>query len=279
MHVPPIQDVDRAVFLRPPLRELDLALAGLVSRDLWPTLDELEHLRCAATAQDGVERPMLVAQDAALLADGLHYEERIRLGRLATRERNWHDLFNALVWLRWPRTKRALNLRQCGDIARIGKRQRTRGQCALTHFDEAGAIVLCSDPRLVELWDRHDWKNLFHAHAGAWGHSIQVHVFGHALLELALEPARYLVAKAVLLMTDDAADLTMDAETLSRIDQRLAQRIEAPSLLLDPQQLRPLPLSGLPGWHARGGEEDFFDAAPCFRPLRAGRLYPPADRF
>ena len=279
LRVPPIQDVDRAAFLRPPLLDVDLALAGLVSRGHWPSLDELEGLRCTATARDGVARPRFVAQDAELLADGLHYEERIRLGRLSTRERNWHDLFNALVWLRWPRTKRALNLRQCEDIASIGKRQRTRGQCALTHFDEAGAVVLCSDPRLVELWDRHDWKSLFHAHADTWGRSIRVHVFGHALLELALDPARYLVAKAVLLMTDDAVNLATDAESLSRIDRCLAQRIEGRSLLLDPQHLRPLPLSGVPGWHVQGGSEDFFDAAPCFRPLRAGRLYPPADRF
>jgi hypothetical protein len=124
--------------------------------------------------------------------------------------------------------------------------------------------VLCSDPRLVELWDRHDWKSLFHAHADTWGRSIRVHVFGHALLELALDPARYLVAKAVLLMTDDVANLATDAESLSRIDRCLAQRIEGRSLLLDPQHLRPLPLSGVPGWHVQGGSEDFFDARSLF---------------
>jgi len=58
-------------------------------------------------------------QDKALLDDGLHYEERIaRKGAIATRAENWHDLFNALIWLRYPSLKRALNARQMDEIAR-----------------------------------------------------------------------------------------------------------------------------------------------------------------
>src|SRR5215471_14644505 len=54
-----------------------------------------------------------VAQTDALLADGLHYEERIaRDGKVATREGSTHDLFNALIWLSHPALKRAMNARQ-----------------------------------------------------------------------------------------------------------------------------------------------------------------------
>lgn len=261
------------------MQEWDQAFAGLLSRGHWPDLDELENMRRHASAQDGIERPAFVAQDPSLLADGLHYEERIRLGRLATRECNWHDLFNALVWLRWPRIKHALNRRQCEDIAQIGRRDRTRGQCALTHFDEAGAIVLCADAELVGRWDRHDWKGLFQTRAADWGHSIQVHVFGHALLELALNPTRHLVAKAILLSVDDRSMPRGGKDAVSLIDSCLAQRIESRSLLLDPQHLRPLPLSGVPGWHVDGTTASFLDEAPCFRPLRPGRQYPRADTF
>lgn len=274
---PLVSDVDRAVFLRSPLREWDLAFSGLLSRGNWPGLDELERLRHEATARDGIERPKFVTQDPSLLADGLHYEERIRQGRLSTRESNWHDLFNALIWLRWPRVKHALNRRQCQDIALVGPRQRTRSQCAMTHFDEAGAIVLCSDPDLVALWDRHDWKGLFRVQASAWDHNIRIHVFGHALLELALLPARHLVAKAVLLMASEEETRRNDHDMLDRIDERLAERIGTRSQLLDPQHLRPLPLSGVPGWHVDGQVDSFFDEAPCFRPLRPGRQYPRVD--
>jgi hypothetical protein len=47
------------------------------------------------------------------------------------------------------------------------------------------------------------------------------------------------------------------------------------SLLIDPQELRPLPLSGIPGWHRRTHDPEFYATAPCFRPLRPGRIYPP----
>ena len=38
------------------------------------------------------------------------YEHRIYTsGRISTRPDNWHDLFNALVWMRFPRLKIAMN--------------------------------------------------------------------------------------------------------------------------------------------------------------------------
>src|SRR6478736_4963870 len=40
------------------------------------------------------------------------YEVRIfETGEVQTRPGNWHDLFNALVWLAFPRTKAILNRR------------------------------------------------------------------------------------------------------------------------------------------------------------------------
>jgi len=53
-----------------------------------------------------------------------------------------------------------------------------------------------------------------------------------------------------------------------------ARAIAAADVLTDPQELRPLPVSGVPGWHAASVEESFYTSAPCFQPLRAGRTYP-----
>ena len=226
---------------------------------------------------DRIDRPQFVAQSPALLADGLHYEERIRRGQLSTREDNWHDLLNALVWLRYPRIKHALNAAQCADIAKIGTRERTRQQCAMTHFDEGGAIVLCSDPGLMDLWDQHDWHGLFWRERDAWGTRIAVMVFGHAVLELALQPERLLVAKSLALMTDFAAVASIGSDAgiiRGRVDERVARLIVDGKVMADPQNLRPLPLSGIPGWHPSATCEAFFADAPCFRPLREGRRYP-----
>jgi hypothetical protein len=39
-----------------------------------------------------------------------NYEHRIYTsGQVSTRPQSWHDLFNALVWMRYPRIKTALN--------------------------------------------------------------------------------------------------------------------------------------------------------------------------
>ncbi|MEO6364534.1 MAG: DUF3025 domain-containing protein [Luteimonas sp.] len=46
------------------------------------------------------------------------------------------------------------------------------------------------------------------------------------------------------------------------------------ALLVDPQDLRPLPLSGIPGWNLANEGQDFYREAACFRPLREGRTYP-----
>src|SRR5262249_16596675 len=140
----------------------------------WPDVAALNARRMTTP-------PYFVAQTPALLADGEHYEQRIfTRGQIATRERNWHDLLNALVWLRFGGLKQALNVRQVAEIAKLGPKQRTRAQYALTHFDEAGIIVLLRDAELVDLWDAHDWHGLFWRERAAWRDGrIEAVVFGH----------------------------------------------------------------------------------------------------
>lgn len=268
---PERERVDPAVFSRPPLaqwREFDALLQGVD----WPELTALNAI--VDNAANGT-MPLLgapiarfVAQTPALLADGLHYEQRIaQHGAIATRERNWHDLLNALVWLRFPALKAALNARQVAEIARIGAKQRTRAQCALTHFDEAGIVVIVRDPALLALWDAHDWHGLFWRERSAWCEGrIAATVFGHALLEHALKPGQLLVGKALVVAQSGNRENAAIAA--------VAQAITAGALLRDPQELRPLPLSGIPGWHVENAAEAFYRQAPCFCPVRAGRTYP-----
>ena len=225
-----------------------------------------------------------VAQTPDLLADGLHYEERIaRLGRIASRENDTHDAFNALIWLRHEALKRAMNARQVADIARVGPKQRTRGQCALTHFDEAGAIVWLSDAELVSAWNAHDWRTLFVTHRDAWGARIAVTIVGHALFDFALDRDEAPVAKAlaVLVDADDLAERSCDAVIASwpAAEASIARTIAAGQCLADPQELRPLPLAGIPGWDEGGQSDVFYASAPCFRPLRPGRRYPAPSRL
>jgi len=269
--VPARDQVDPAIFARAPLslwREYDAVLCGAD----WPTVATLNGLR-QENGDDRVAR--FVAQTPRLLADGMHYEQRIAAhGAIATRERNWHDLLNALVWLRYPALKAALNARQVAEIAIAGPKQRTRAQCALTHFDEAGIVVSVRDPALLACWNAHDWHGLFWRERAAWSDGrIAVQVFGHALLEHALSPGQLLVGKALVITRAEALGDTALPSASHAVDV-CADAIRSGAALNDPQEMRPLPLSGIPGWHAENGDERFYCEAPCFRPLRAGRTYP-----
>jgi hypothetical protein len=270
---------DRSVH---PLLDAWNANAALLDPAAHATVEMLELERRRAESVDRIARPEFRAQDTALLSDGLHYETRIaENGVLATRENNLHDVFNALVWLRHPTLKHALNARQVADIRVVGPKQRTRGQCAMTHFDEAGAIVWFSDQRLLAPWDAHDWAGLFLREREAWGRRIAITVFGHALLERQFAGDEVLSTAKVIAVQVAAGEIAPrcvgDSSIIADWEQAeatIARAIRESRLLVDPQEMRPLPLAGIPGWHPGNEEEAFFHNAPCFRPLRAGRRYP-----
>jgi hypothetical protein len=266
-HAPARGTVDPAVFARQPLAAWREHAAKLEGVD-WPSIDALND---ALPGDTGVR---FAAQTPALLADGMHYEQRINeRGEIATREGNWHDLLNALIWLRYPALKHALNRRQVSEIARMGPKQRSRPQYALTHFDEAGVVVAVRDPALLALWSAHDWYGLFWEQRQAWRDGrIEVDVFGHALLEHALSPDKLLVGKAVVFQI--ATSITM-----ADVRRACAEAIAEGRLLHDPLELRPLPLSGIPGWHLDSENESFHRNADCYQPRRADRHYPLALRL
>jgi len=264
---PPRGQIDPVAFDKPPLsdwREFDALLRSAE----WPSVDALNALRRDAST------PRFIAQTRELESEGLHYESRIgEHGAIATRENNWHDLMNALIWLRYPSLKCALNRRQLAGIAVAGDKNRTRAQCALTHFDEAGVIVILRNRALLRAWDAHDWRDLFWNRREAWlSGEARALVFGHALLEHALWPMKLLVGKA-LVIVDDA-----ECFDESRAVALIAERIADGHLLCDPLELRPLPLSGIPGWMPGNDDETFYRTAECFQPLRSGRTYPNATQ-
>src|SRR5262245_48394603 len=70
------------------------------------------------------------------------YEAYIHRTRCVPTRDNAHDLFNGVMWLGYPRTKRCLNELQAQELERFGSRA-TRGALrdALTVFDENAAIL------------------------------------------------------------------------------------------------------------------------------------------
>lgn len=155
------QHYERGFLSRSPLlRELAAFARPLIDRPGWPTLDdytafvdaercarapELEAIRFAPAGQPRRRRRGRTALALEQLYDG-----RIALAReVPCLDASYHDLFNALVWAAFPRSKRALHARQFRALERRWQpgetrlpNRRTSEQDALAIFDEGGAVLV-----------------------------------------------------------------------------------------------------------------------------------------
>lgn len=246
----------------------------------WPDCAALNALieaagaPCNASGQPIRFVPQLPAQPA--FED--KYEPRIYLrGEVQMRAANWHDLFNALVWLAFPRAKAALNRRhyaaQCAQLA-AGAANRGPQQDALTLFDEGGIVVLCADSSLGDLLRGHEWHRLFWQRRAAVSTAMAFVVFGHALYEKGLQPFAGVTGRGLILDCDAALIGESPAAQAAWIDAQLAVLIENADNLTSTRELTPVPILGIPGWCADNAREDYYANTAYFRPPRAS----PADR-
>ena len=200
-------------------------------------------------------------------ADGMVYECRIwDSGAVETRPDNWHDWFNALVWLTFPQTKIAISARHVRAMAPDGQ-VRGSERDALTHFDECGIVVLSSDPALLDLLRAFQWKTLFVERRAEVERCMRFFVFGHATYEALLKPFRGLTAKAVLHEVD-AAWLQMPvAAQLVAVDALLAADLSS-GRYTRPRDFQPLPILGIPGVVPENADPAYYDDTWQFRPGR-----------
>lgn len=196
-----------------------------------------------------------------------YYETEIHLrGRVATRTENWHDLFNALIWLRFPKAKAALNALHCRSMDQSAHGRRGPVRDAATLFDECGLILPYSDPALLDDLRGHEWSRLFVNQAGLWNKGIAAVCFGHANLEALLDPFPGLTGKCwPVLVTPEWFDLP-EVARWQWLDEHLATQVDA-DVLQSPRQLPPLPYLGVPGWWPQQDVAFYGDTA-YFRPLR-----------
>jgi len=202
--------------------------------------------------------------------DDTAYEQRIyTTGQVSTRPHSWHDLFNALVWMRFPRIKTAMNTLHFHAWTDQCSGSRGSIRDALTLFDECGAIVFSSQLDLLKDLGERRWSEAFQADSFRAG--AQVSICGHAMLEKYLAPYKSMTAKALLIYTDaDFLKLSRD-EMLTRLDRNISERMLAGTLMTEPVCLTPLPLAGVPGWWNQDKQDDeFYDDPQVFRSPPAG---------
>ncbi len=215
----------------------------------------------ARGAESGRGAPIsfVAADDAGEVPYETHIAET---GRVPTRA-NWHDAFNALIWLAYPRAKAALNRRQADEIDARGVRgPRGAVRDAATLIDESGLLLACDDTEVFDALAQHDWRRLLIDWRDRWGRAIVALVVGHALLEKLAGPFKAITACVVPIPLAGDRDAAA-ARFIERAD-------------LAPPLLAHLPVLGIPGWWAANEAPSFYDDPAVFRPRRPSVAHAPA---
>jgi hypothetical protein len=223
-----------------------------------PPADMLTRLLPPDTAN---QRGLPIQFVAASGLDVRDYEKHIyETGEVSTREDDWHDLFNAFVWCRFPKLKAAMNARHYGELGSEKSGRRGSIRDALTLLDESGVIVSGREPDVLQALAEKDWNSAFVTHCDKWGTGIRVTVCGHAILEKFLNPYKSVTAHALLLHTPEMLPV-------AELDRWLAKALLECEILESPASLSPLPLMGIPGWWQEGKQnEAFYGDRDVFRP-------------
>ena len=164
------RSVDWETLLQSPLFAPLHTVIAKLGCEGFPTLEALNALLAAHQPQISLHSGAalrFVAQGSGKLTFESQYEPRCYLsGEVQTREDNLHDLFNALVWLIYPKSKAAINARHYDALTRLAaapEASSMRGAVrdTSTLLDESGVIVVCADDELAGLLKDFQWKALF----------------------------------------------------------------------------------------------------------------------
>jgi hypothetical protein len=266
-----------ALLESPLLTPLHPILADLES-GYFPTLHDCNALLAARhppiTVQNGMALHF-VAQEVGKLSFEAQYEPRCYLkGEVQMRANNWHDLFNALVWLTFPKTKVIINARHYQVLTNGTELPTNAGRGAVrdvnTLLDESGMIVVYADAELGVLLRDFQWKELF------WRRREQVRarmgffLFGHGLYQKALQPYIGMTGQGLLLAVKQAFFSWPLVQQLTHLDGLLADYLAEPEYCRSTRDLSPVPLLGVPGWTVDNGCETYYDNTAYFRSGRRG---------
>ncbi len=237
-----------------PYRELVAELAlpcGL------PTLDALNAAAAARDLRNAAGRPLRFVESGGRLSARAYETAILQTGAVPTRSTTWHDVLNALVWLRFPHFKGALNAGHGAAIAAEDGATRGPRRDALTVLDESGVWVASRSPALPQLLRERAWHALFWEARAEVERDMAFIVVGHALLEKALMPFPAMTGKCLVLRSDALDPDDLDATAARELAQ-----------VARPRALPPLPVQGIPGWDPANASAGYYANAEIFRPLR-----------
>ena len=200
------------------------------------------------------------------------YEPRCYLsGEVQMRADNWHDLFNALVWLTFPKAKAAINARHFHALSNHSDphdSQRGRVRDMATLLDESGVIVVSANMELVELLRTFQWKDLFWQHREQVCAEMGFYIFGHGLYEKSLRPYVGMTGQGLSVKVEQKFFSWNLPDRLAYLDECVADYLNRPEHCKTTSELHPVPLLGVPGWVEGNNTDSYYDNTEYFR---AGR--------
>lgn len=285
MPIEPTLEWNGAALLQSPLFAPLYPLLEHLPAGQFPSLQDCNALLAAREPPIAVHSGALlrfVAQQSGKLVFEAQYEPRCYLkGEVPTRPNDWHDLFNALVWLTFPGAKAAINARHYRALADTGRAddgkasQRGAVRDMNTLLDESGVLVACADAGLAGLLRGFKWKELF------WQRREQVRpqssrqamgfcLFGHSLYQKALRPYVGITGQGLLLAVEPGFFGWPAARQLAHLDRLLADYLADPQHCRSTRELCPVPLLGIPGWTPDNENPAYYDNTAYFRSGRRG---------
>jgi len=230
----------------------------------WPSCEELNRLAGPLHNANGL--PVQFVEDCG---DPLGYEQRIYLrGEVETRANSWHDLFNALVWMTFPKAKSRLNLLHFEEICNQPDKRRSRMRDIATLFDESGVIIASSSETLSGMLQAFEWKRLFWENRAKVIDEMRCYIFGHGLYEKGISPFIGLTGHAILFPVDQSFFGWPIGKQLAHLDERFESQF---SEIASTRDFSPLPLLGVPGWTAENENAAYYDNQSYFRRGRTFR--------
>lgn len=237
---------------------IEPAVLALGSCADFPTRDHLSALHADAARQAGVPALRFAPyikrtrkqRNAPIDLESLYDGSISARHEVPTREGDWHDLFNALVFASFPRSKHALHARQFAQIrqrvehgARTLPGARSREQDALTLFDEGGCFVAGEAPALEPLVGL-TLESFYEAlRKGIAERVLVVAPFGHALFEHKVAglrgPSSFAYLLAIPRLVSDRTEL------VQTLDRAFAQVLQDGARFRSPAELRRLDLTDL----------------------------------
>lgn len=243
------------------IRQLDSLTQFFAHFTSWPEITDYKR-----AFKQHLSRVTPVPQIENITAFEDQYEPRVYLKKeLQTRTYNWHDFFNAMIWLRFQKTKKTLNqLHYLKSRRRARGSNRTKLENKITQFDECGAILISKNSHLLDLVRKRQWAELFIDNATCFEENFRCIIFGHAIYEKALNPYIGLTCHC-LMLTDEHMLEEVKNDNYSILDKYLSgfwRQQETRTNI----EFQPFPILGIPGYWPEQNTE-FYQNEHYFRPV------------